>query len=48
MNIRDRKGNIVNQNPEIDAVFNNLKEAGFNHCGYNLLFESVKPRFEAK
>ncbi len=30
-----------------EEVFENLKYLGYQHCGYNLYFESAKPRLEA-
>jgi len=30
-----------------EEIFENLKHLGYQHCGYNLYFESAKPRFEA-
>lgn len=43
--------NIYNKqtikNNNYDNIFNNLKQAGFKHLGYNNYFESLKPRFEA-
>ena len=36
---------IANNN--YDNIFNNLKQLGYNHLGYNNYFESLKPRFEA-
>ena len=34
-------------NPDYDNIFNILKELKYYHLGYNNLFESYKPRFEA-
>ena len=34
-------------NPDYETIFNNLKELKYYHLGYNNLFESYKPRFEA-
>ena len=44
--IRDKKGNIASQNTEFNNFMNWMGSAGFSHCGFNLYFESVKPRFE--
>lgn len=46
-NIMNSKGLIVGTNPKYDEIFENLKQAGFYHFGYNSGFESYKPRFEA-
>ena len=40
----DVKNNIVTKNNYYDIIFNNLKTLGYNHLGYNLFFESMKPR----
>jgi len=34
-------------NPDYDNIFSTLKELKYYHLGYNNLFESYKPRFEA-
>ena len=34
-------------NPNYDTIFKNLEELKYYHLGYNNLFESYKPRFEA-
>ena len=39
--------NQVNINPNYQLVFDNLKQNGYFHMGYNNFFESDKPRFEA-
>lgn len=46
-NIYDSDYNLISTNPNFDTIFNNLKENGYNHLGYNSYFESFKPRFEA-
>lgn len=46
-NIMNPKGIIVGTNPKYDEAFNNLKDAGYYHFGYNTQFEAYKPRFEA-
>lgn len=45
---RDKKGNIIGKNPNINQIINTLKNTGFTHCGFNSYFESVKPRWEAE
>lgn len=45
---RDKKGNIIGQNPNTQQIINTLKSCGFTHCGFNSYFESVKPRWEAE
>jgi len=45
---KDRKGNILAKNPNIETIITTLKTAGFHHCGFNNYFESVKPRWEAE
>lgn len=46
-NIYDANYNLIASNPNYDILFQNLKNLGFNHLGYNSFFESYKPRFEA-
>ena len=43
----DYNKNIVNNNPNFDNNLNFLKSLGYYHLGFNNLFESFKPRFEA-
>lgn len=43
-NIRNK---IIMKNVNYDIIFNNLKELGYYHLGYNNYFEALKPRFEA-
>lgn len=38
---------IIYQNEKYNDVFNNLKELGYSHLGYNNYFEGLKPRYEA-
>lgn len=38
---------IIYENENYDNIFNNLKELGYNHLGYNNYFEGLKPRYEA-
>lgn len=45
---RDKKGNIIGKNPNINTIIDTLKICGFTHCGFNSYFESVKPRWEAE
>lgn len=45
--IRNKDGNIISQNNEIDKIMSCLKNTGFNHCGFNNYLESVKPRWHA-
>lgn len=40
------KYNII-RNENYDKIFNNLKNNGYFHMGYNNYFEAMKPRFEA-
>ena len=44
---RNIQKNIVMHNTNYDTIFNNLKETGYYHLGYNNYFEALKPRFEA-
>ena len=46
-NIINSEGKIIGVNPNFDDAFNTLKEIGYHHFGFNSLFESYKPRFEA-
>jgi len=46
-NIISPEGNVVGTNPKYEEAFNNLKEAGYYHFGYNTGFEAYKPRFES-
>lgn len=41
------KNKKVVSNNNFDNIFNNLKQVGFTHLGYNDYFEGLKPRFEA-
>ena len=45
--IRDKEGNIINQNNELEKIMSTLKNAGFLHCGFNNYMEAVKPRWHA-
>ncbi len=46
-NIRAKNGEILNSNPEIGIILENLKAVGFQHYGNHLTFENAKPRFDA-
>lgn len=46
--IRDRRGNVIEENTNIDEIMKNLKSNGFIHCGFNNYLESVKPRWHAR
>lgn len=43
----DYTTNTLNMNPNFDLQLNFLKQLGYFHLGFNNLFESFKPRFEA-
>ena len=45
--ILDGTGTTIGVNPKFNTCFENLKEAGYHHYGFNSLFEAYKPRFEA-
>lgn len=45
--IMNSKGETIGFNPKFNESFNNLKEIGYHHYGFNSLFEAYKPRFEA-
>ena len=45
--IRDKDGNILQSNEEIDNIMTILKKHNFVHCGFNNYMESVKPRWHA-
>ena len=47
LTIRDGEGNIMNFNNKGNDITDNLKKAGFQYKGKNLLFENEKPRWEA-
>lgn len=42
---RDKNGNILDNNSHKENIMETLKSAGFYHCGFNNLFESIKPRW---
>ena len=43
----DYNTNTLNINPNFDTQLNFLKQLGYFHLGFNNLFESFKPRYEA-
>ncbi len=45
---RDRHGNVLAKNNNINVVLKTLTDCGFTHCGFNYYFEAVKPRWEAE
>lgn len=45
--IRDKNGNIIQSNTEIQKIMNVLKQNEFVHCGFNNYMEAVKPRWHA-
>lgn len=45
--IYDDKFNVISSNFRYESIFNNLKQIGYHHLGYNNFFEALKPRFEA-
>lgn len=45
--VRDKYGNIVKQNNELEKLMTIMKKSGFIHCGFNNYMESVKPRWHA-
>ena len=47
ISIRDKKGQVLEDNDSKNVIMNNLKAAGLFHCGFNNYFESVKPRWHA-
>ncbi len=44
---RDRKGNIISYNPEINNIMEILQASGYQHKGFNSFFEGTKARFNA-
>ena len=46
-NIFNSNYEIITKNDNYSYIFNNLMTNGYNHLGYNMLFESYKPRYEA-
>lgn len=45
--IRDKDGNIISENVNIQPIMDLLKKLDFSHCGFNNYLESVKPRWHA-
>ncbi|MEG1309341.1 MAG: peptidoglycan bridge formation glycyltransferase FemA/FemB family protein [Bacilli bacterium] len=45
--IYNSDGKVIGNNPNYNAIFNNLQTLGYYHFGYNSFFEAYKPRFEA-
>ena len=46
-NIFNSNYEIITKNESYNSIFNNMMTNGYNHLGYNMLFESYKPRYEA-
>ena len=46
-NIYNNNKKIIYQNKHYNSIFEQLIKLGYNHCGYNDYFETIKPRFEA-
>lgn len=46
-NSYNSNGEVIYSNTDYDNIFNNLKNMGYYHLGYNNEFEALKPRFEA-
>lgn len=44
---RDKNGNIISYNPEINGILEILKRNGYIHHGFNKYFENEKPRWTA-
>lgn len=44
---RDRKGNIISYNPEVNDILEILQKNGYIHYGFNNFFENKKPRWNA-
>lgn len=44
---RDKKGNIVSYNPQINDIFEILQKNNYIHTGFNNYFENYKPRWNA-
>lgn len=45
--IRDKDGNVLESENNIEEIMNILKKCGFNHCGFNNYMEAIKPRWHA-
>lgn len=46
-NVYNKNGEIIQQNPVYNTIFEKLKSLDYYHLGYNNFFEALKPRFEA-
>lgn len=44
---RNKKGNIIAYNPEINDILEILQKNGYNHSGFNNFFENQQPRWNA-
>lgn len=44
---RDKDGNIISYNPEVNDIIEILIKNGYNHTGFNNYFENLKPRWNA-
>lgn len=44
---RDKTGNIISYNPELNDILNILQKNGYIHQGFNNYFENEKPRWNA-
>lgn len=44
---RDKKGNIITYNPEMNDILEILQKNGYVHSGFNNFFENEKPRWNA-
>jgi len=45
--VRDKNGNIINFNNQVDAIIKNLVNSGFIYKGKTIFFEDEKPRWQA-
>lgn len=45
--VTDKEGHILDRNENYEQTYQNLKQLGYYHLGYNNYFEAFKPRFEA-
>lgn len=44
---RNKVGDIISYNPDIDGILSILENCGYQHNGFNLFFENKKPRWNA-
>ena len=44
---RDKKGNIISYNPELNDILNILQKNDYNHLGFTNFFDDEKPRWNA-